>query len=150
MKCNICKNYHKKYLKYCPYCGKKIINNKMKIVYLFAGIAYACFIILLVFVMYNTFFPNINNVRTGDFVEEVISPTEDYSLKSYLLLGDPLSADAMRVELVNNKTKESRNIYFNYHENEVDMKWLDERTVKINNKILDIYEDEYDFREFFN
>lgn len=103
-------------------------------------------VLIIGIIIYHNFY-NINNIATGCFREEIISPNGDYILKSYFVDGGSLSGDAMRVELVEISTKKTRNIYFNYPENKVEMKWLDDETVKINEVELNILKDTYDWRK---
>lgn len=102
-------------------------------------------LILIVFIVYNNFF-NINNIATGDYISSLNSQNNKYTLKSYLIKGDSLSGNSIRVELINNVTNSKKNIYFNYPENSVSMEWLDSETVRINETELNIYKDIYDWR----
>lgn len=81
------------------------------------------------------------NLPTGEYIESLSSPNNEYTLKSYKYSGGALQDWTLRVEVINNKTKEKTNIYWKYHENYAKMSWIDEETVKINNKILNIHKD---------
>jgi len=108
------------------------------------------FIIILVLIsvyIKNNFIYNINKIKTGEYIEELFSPNNEWTIKSYLIKGDSLIADCTRVELVNNKTKEKKNIYYGYRENEVIMVWIDNKTVEINDIVLNIHKDTYDWRK---
>lgn len=119
---------------------KKIKKSRIKILlFLF---------IFSVFFLIYTLFYDINNISGGKFLNEVSSSNGDYALKAYLIDGGPLSSDSMRVELVYNKNKSKvKNIYFNYPENSVTMKWLDNFNVEINGKQLNINKETYDWRK---
>ncbi len=119
---------------------KKIKKSRIKILlFLF---------IFSVFFLIYTLFYDINNISGGKFLNEVSSPNSDYALKAYLIDGGPLSSDSIRVELVYNKNKSKvKNIYFNYPENSVTMKWLDNFNVEINGKQLNINKETYDWRK---
>ncbi len=108
------------------------------------------FIIILVLIsvyIKNNFIYNINKIKTGEYIEELSSPNNEWTIKSYLIKGDSLIADCTRVELVNNKTNEKKNIYYGYRENEVIMVWIDNKTVEINDIVLNIHKDTYDWRK---
>ncbi|MBP0723689.1 hypothetical protein J5Y03_00645 [Bacillus sp. RG28] len=52
----------------------------------------------------------------------------------------------VRVEIVNNKTKKSKTIYYNFVEGPLNIEWIDNDTIKIENKILNVEKETYDFR----
>lgn len=43
--------------------------------------------------------------------------------------------------------KETRTIYWNYHCEDFNATWIDNKTVKINGKKLNIFKDKYDWRD---
>lgn len=96
------------------------------------------------FGIYNAFF-NINNIPTGELIEHFNSPNGDYTINAYLV-SSALSSDAVRCELVNNETKDSRNIYWGYKEYTADVVWTNNDTVIINGRELNIHTDTYDWR----
>lgn len=103
-------------------------------------------ILVLGIIIFNQFY-NINNLNTGELIEELYSPNNKFVLKSYFINGGSLSANSVRVEVINNDTNESRNIYFNYPENKVNMKWIDDVNVDINGIELNINKETYDWRK---
>ncbi len=52
----------------------------------------------------------------------------------------------MRVELENMKTNEKKNLYYDYHLKDRNIKWIDNDYVKINGMKLNVFKDKYDFR----
>ncbi len=50
---------------------------------------------------------------------------------------------SIRVEVVNIKTGKKKNIYYRYHDCEVNMKWLNDYIVEINGVQLNILKDYY-------
>lgn len=128
-----------------------IIDQLIKIfIFLNTALIIIFCITYLIFILYLIIFENILGTdipNTGKQVDELVSPNEEYTLKSYFLEGDSLSANATRVEVYNNDTKEAKNIYYNYRENEVTMKWIDEDTVQINDIELNIHKEKYDWRK---
>lgn len=95
--------------------------------------------------VYNRFY-NINNIGDGEFIYETLSPTQQYILKAYRINGGSLSADSIRVELIDKKNGTTKNIYFNYPEKDITIKWVDEYHVEINGHSLNILKDKYDWR----
>lgn len=89
---------------------------------------------------------NMENIDEGEFIESISSPNKDYLLNSYFLDGGPISGNGIRVELVNKKTNRVKNIYYDYPVNSVNMEWVDNHTVKINDHIMNIYKDTYNWR----
>ncbi len=105
------------------------------------------FLALFIFLFIYKFFYDTQNIAEGELLEEIPSYNNNYTLKSFLINGGSLSADAVRVEIINNNNGKQRNIYFNYPENSVEIKWVDEETVEINGIILNIFRDTYDWRK---
>lgn len=101
-------------------------------------------ILVLSTIIYLIFFSRLRmlNLPKGEYIESVVSPDGYYTLKSYRYGGKAIMDDwSLRVELVNNKTNKTINIYYKYHENESNIKWIDKQTVKINNNVLNIHKD---------
>jgi len=99
----------------------------------------------IIIFIYNNFY-NINNIPNGEHIESILSPNEHYKITSYIIKGDSLSKDAIRVELENTQTQKKKNIYWNYPQSDVTIKWLDDSTIQINDIKLNIYKDKYDWR----
>ncbi len=105
------------------------------------------FISILTIIIVICFLPaNMKNLPKGEFLNYVDSPDSEYTLKSYFIDGGSLSGDAIRVELINNKTKEIKNIYYDYPKSNANMKWIDNETVEINDKKLNINKDTYNWK----
>lgn len=115
---------------------KKIENRIMLVI-----------VIIAVIIMYGLyhFCYDMNSLLKGEFLESIESPTGKYTINSYLSKNS-LSADAIRVELINNKTSKRKNIYWGYNESLAYMEWIDENTVEINEHVLNIHKDIYDWR----
>ena len=92
-------------------------------------------------------FKGMNNLPKGDFIAAYDSPTELYTLNVYLCGGGATVDFSIRGELVNNENKSEKNIYWSYHEQEAAVEWVDEQTVSINGKTLNVLTDVYDFRK---
>ena len=56
----------------------------------------------------------------------------------------------MRVELENVGTKEKKNIYYDYHLKDNDIKWLDNKNISINKVKLNVQKETYDGRMHFH
>lgn len=103
-------------------------------------------IIIIIVIIYNWIY-NIESVSNGEYLDSLNSFDGIYTLKAYFIDGGSLSGDEIRVELVNNKNYKKKNIYLDYPKSTVNMKWIDENTVDINGKILNINDDTYDWRK---
>ncbi len=77
----------------------------------------------------------------GEHLENLDSPTGEYTLRSYRYSGGATVDWTLRVEVLNNETNKKYNIYWVYHEKDAEMKWLDEETVEINGTKLNIFKD---------
>ncbi|TKI53641.1 hypothetical protein FC756_23100 [Lysinibacillus mangiferihumi] len=116
---------------------KKIVKIILIITFLFVGfIGYG---------VYWAFF-DMNRLPRGEYLTEETSPDGTYTLKAYLS-SPSLSSDAVRGELVfNERNGKTKNIYWNYRESTAKIKWLDNKTVVINGRTLEVPNERFDFR----
>lgn len=83
----------------------------------------------------------------GEFILAVDSPNGEYTLKAYISRPGVLAANSIRGKLhYNHSRKRSKNIFWSYREEHADVYWLDNYTVVINGRHLDVRYDKYDFR----
>ena len=108
------------------------------------------FVILLVLLTFFdvscSIFYDMSNLPEGKFVESFDSPSLNYTINIYLCDGGATTDYSIRGELVDNSNGNKKNLYWNYHESNAYVEWIDEYTVKINGHILNILSDVYDFR----
>lgn len=98
------------------------------------------------FVIYY-FFYDMSRLSEGEFLYEVESPDGEYSVKAYLVTSHSTVSNSIRCELVfNKKNSKKKNIYWSYREENVHINWVDENTVNINDHILNVPKDVYDWR----
>ena len=109
------------------------------------------FLILLIVILfmcakctYDVFF-SLNALPEGELMNSSVSPNGTYEIKIYLCNGGATVDYAIRGELV--YENEAKNIYWAYHEQDAEVEWLDNYTVKINDIILDVRYDKYDYRK---
>lgn len=101
-------------------------------------------VIVIIAIVYYQMEYNINNIPSGEFQEELISPNQQYALKSYIIDGgSSINGDATRVELIDYNTGKKYNIYYNYPEYNVEMKWINDKVVEINGKRLNVFKDTF-------
>lgn len=79
----------------------------------------------------------------GILIESRNSPNGVYIMNAYKIDGGPISADAIRVEIINKKKNKKKNIYWCYPKSEVSIKWLNDETVEINEIKLNIKKEKY-------
>ncbi len=91
-------------------------------------------------------FRGMDNLPEGEFLASYNSHTSDYTINIYLC-GGATTDFSIRGELVKNHDGSKKNIYWSYHEQEADVEWIDEETVVINNRTLNVLKDVYDFRK---
>ena len=82
----------------------------------------------------------------GDYLTEEKSSNGNYTLKAYVTSGGATTGYAVRGELVYNKEKKSKTVYWNYRESAADIEWIDNDTVVINGHTLNIPNDKFDYR----
>ena len=105
------------------------------------------FVGILGYGVYLAFF-DMNRLPKGDYLTEVTSPNGFYTLKGYVNSGGATTSYTIRVELVFNKrsSKTTKNIYWNYCENNAHINWIDNDTVVINGHTINVPNDKFDFR----
>ncbi|HGE5781593.1 MULTISPECIES: DUF5412 domain-containing protein [Bacillus] len=93
-------------------------------------------------------FFSLQGVPEGELIQTVKSPDGTYTLRAYVVNGGATTSFAVRGELVFNKRKilKTKNIYWNYREDQANIEWKDEDTVIINNHKLHVPDERYDFR----
>jgi major membrane immunogen (membrane-anchored lipoprotein) len=64
----------------------------------------------------------------------------------YQVNGGATTSYSIRGELVDHVKGSMKNIYWGYRENQTHVKWLDDYTVTINDRKLDVRKDTYDWR----
>lgn len=88
---------------------------------------------------------SIRNIPTGELISQVHSPNKDYKVNLYLIGGNATVDFAIRGELVN-KLGIKKNIYWSYHEKDSSVRWINDKTIEINDKELNIKNEVYDWR----
>ena len=82
----------------------------------------------------------------GELLCISVSPSGDRSVGAYLCDGGATVDCAVRCE-ASGKGLIRRNIYWQYHEPEAVVHWLDNDTVRINGILLDVKTGRYDYRK---
>lgn len=84
----------------------------------------------------------------GELVDTTVSPNNEYVVNAYLCSGNATTDFSIRCEVVDLKTNKSRNIYWNYHQEDVSWYWKSQDVIVINNIELNVLTDEYDWRNY--
>jgi hypothetical protein len=114
---------------------KKILKRLLYTL-LFMVIAIALFIYI--------FFYSTIILRQGELLKEVISPDKSYKAMVYI---DEYVEQSTRVEIVNIKNNKKRLIYWSWDEGDDPIVlWVDNNTININRRILNIHKDKFDKR----
>lgn len=122
------------------------MKRNLKIILLVVSIPITLIVGLLSIFVY-TFFISMENLPKGELLTEESSPDGKYTVKAYITNGGATTSYAIRGELVfNEKNGKLHNIYWNNREEIAEISWVDNDTVIINNHILNVPEEKYDFR----
>lgn len=100
-------------------------------------------IIILLVIIFNSRWFKMTYLPKGEYIESLYSPNYQYVLNSYRFSGGATMDWSVRVEVVNKKTGKKENVYWKYHEDNIDMKWIDDENVEINGIKLNIHKDYY-------
>ena len=114
---------------------QKIKNHKKLVI---VAIVFLIYIYIVFFSRFRMYY-----LPTGEYLKSLESPNSSYTLKAYRYSGGATVDWSLRVEVVNNSSNQKYNIYYKYHDYDVDMEWLDDNTVKINGKKLNIHKEYY-------
>lgn len=89
---------------------------------------------------------SVKNLPTGDFLKSSVSPNGTYQVNAYVCNGGATTDFSVRCEVETIKSNEKRNIYWQYHQQDVEIVWLSDYVVKIDDIELDVTKDSYDWR----
>ena len=114
------------------------------------GILFAILIgiILLLTLTMNYFFFSMHHLPKGELLTEVESPEGQYTVRAYLTNGGATVSYAVRGEVIyHEKKNKTKNIYWQYREENADIVWIDDHNVSFNGIELDVRKDVYDYRK---
>jgi len=115
---------------------KKLINMSIIIAILICGTAY---------LIYWAFF-DIQRFQGQNYLCESTSPNGQYTVTGYLNNGGATVDFAVLGVLKNNNNGKEKNIYWQYHCEKVKLEWVDNKTIKINGRELNVENEIYDYR----
>lgn len=90
---------------------------------------------------------SIARIKPQQLLTETQSPDGQYTVAFYLNDGGATTAHAVLGQVTDNSNGKKKNIYWQYREDSVNLKWLDAQVLEINGKKLDIQHDTYDYRK---
>ena len=93
------------------------------------------------------FFFSIQRFDGQELLETSVSPDNRYTVTAYLNNGGATVDYAVLCTVTDNKTGFKHNIYWQYHCYDAEIKWSDETTVIINDIVLNVKKDIYDWRD---
>ena len=98
-----------------------------------------------IYAIYDFLVVDLDEIPEGEFLSEYPSPNEEYIARAYLIdNGGATVRTAIRVEI--KYGNEVKAIYWNYDEHTINLKWLDNKTVEINEHQLNIIKDTYNWK----
>lgn len=100
-------------------------------------------IIVIIIIIFNYIDITMLKLPQGEFITSEQSFNKEYTLNAYLVSYKEKDETGIRVEVVNNKTKKSKTIYWEYPNKDIKMLWIDETHVDINDIILNIKKNTY-------
>ena len=111
---------------------------------------YFYLIIFIIVVMYVCILINsvqLKGLPKGEKIYQIDSPNKTYTMNIYFIDGGPISADADRIEIVDNKNNKKWNIYYQYKGNLKKYSWIDNDNVSINGNKINIHKDKYHLKD---
>ena len=106
-------------------------------------------LVLIAFIMFMSScnFFDIEELPSGEIINTVYSPDRKHIINSYVVNGNATVDFSVRCEVVSVESNNKRNIYWEYHCDQANVKWIDNNTVEINGKTLNVITDSYDWRK---
>jgi hypothetical protein len=98
----------------------------------------------------NWAFFDIQRIDGQDYLKELTSPSKTYTITAYLNNGGATTGYAVLCTLRNNKNGKTKNIYWQYRCEKVEMEWLNNKVIKINGIELNVKNEVYDYRRAVN
>lgn len=96
--------------------------------------------------IYWAFF-DMDRLPTGDLIAQQTSPNGTYTLRAYLVNGHSTTPYTIRGELISHQDEDNmKTIYWNKEDSINELTWLDENTVVINGRTLDVAQERFDYR----
>lgn len=123
---------------------KQMIKMILKMIIIFVSL------FLIVYMIYYKFIYNFDDLPKGIYVRSVVSPDENYKLNIYKISEGMTMDWFMRVELENMETNEKKNLYYDYHLKDYNIKWIDDKNIQINKIKLNVQKETYDGRIHFH
>lgn len=105
-----------------------------------------CFILACIGYLVYHFTWDTQSVPKGDLLRKVNSPQRENCAYIYQGTEGATVDDSVIVEIKNNKTNKKKIIYVQYHQSDVTTKWINENTIQIGKRKMDIEKDVYDWR----
>ena len=103
-------------------------------------------LLIIGYIIYDLFF-SLNNLPEGVFLKEFTSPKVTYTVKAYLCNGGATVDYAIRAELIESSNKNrSKNFYWEYKISDIEVEWIEDKTIKIDNHIIYLPNGSYDWR----
>ncbi|GAB6152911.1 DUF5412 domain-containing protein [Desulfosporosinus burensis] len=115
---------------------KRLIITSISMAILLGGVAYAL----------NWAFLDIQRINGQEYLNESTSPNGAYTVTAYLNNGGATVDYAVLGRLMNNSSGKMKNIYWQYHCEKAEMEWVNNETLKINGKELNVKDEIYDYR----
>ena len=96
-------------------------------------------------VFWSSWIVNPNFLPQGHPGQTLQSPNGDFKAQVYHMSGF-IDYKNVRVDIINNETKKKEMIYYDYVDKALDIMWVEEDTLKIEEKYLQVDRDKFDYR----
>ena len=89
---------------------------------------------------------SLENLPKGELIDSSVSPLGTYTVNAYRCSGNATTDFSVRCEVIDSESNNCRNIYWKYHQEDVDLNWIDNENIEINGLKLNVLTDAYDWR----
>lgn len=81
----------------------------------------------------------MDNLPKGELIKQSVSPNKKYRIDAFLCGGNATTDNSLKCAVVEIGTNNSRNFFWQYHNDTANIKWIDNKNVEINGKKLNIF-----------
>ena len=89
---------------------------------------------------------SMDHLPEGELIDTVYAPDKTRRINAFLVSGNATVDFCVRCEVEEILSGKKRNIYWAYHCQTADIEWINNTTVTINSKPLNVITDRYDWR----
>lgn len=101
----------------------------------------------IAFFFTDAFFYNLKHLPTGELLSSSVSPNHKYKVEMYVIDAGGNLGEAVRGQVTELETGETRNLYWEAGINSATVSWGSKNSVIINNRPINVQTEHFDWRD---